>query len=231
MKNQRGFTLIEVVIAIAIFAMLGLGCYKVVHGLALARDTMTKNSEELRQFAKAINTINMDFTQLTARQIRDASGLNVAAFETGGDYLVEFSRVGMQNPLMLKRAKVARVAYQFNKEWEMKDSKNFENNETMKELIGDGKKGYLVRYVWPVLDRGNDEEPYMQILLSGINGVEFEYLSDDRKWKHEWPPSGTQSGSSLLDLPYAIKVNIDSNKYGLQQRLFKIRDLPPKQLD
>ncbi len=226
MQDQKGFTLIEVVIAISIFAVLGFGCYKVVNGLALARDTMTKNAEELRRFSRAINTINMDFSQLSARKILDESGQDIASFDTHGDYLVEFSRIGVKNPLMVKRAKVARVAYQFKDTLDSSDLKLFKDNTQMLDFIGDGKKGYLVRYVWPVLDRGNDDEPSMQIILANIKGVEMEYLDDKKIWVDEWPQPGGQAAASLTNLPYAVKIKIETDKYGVLERLFAVRQLP-----
>ena len=226
MMKQQGFTLIEVVIAISIFAMLGFGSYKVVHGLSVARDSITKNSEELRQFASAMSIINRDFTQLSPRKIQDESGKDIPAFDTHGDYLVEFTRVGVQNPLMVKRAKVARVAYRFSEELDKDELKQIENNKSILGAVGDGKQGYLLRYVWPVLDRGSDQEPQMQVILVAVNNLEFEYLDEKNKWIDEWPPSAVAGNVSLTDLPYAIKLKINTNKYGLIERFLQIRVLP-----
>jgi len=226
-KRQQGFTLIEVVIAISIFAMLGFGCYKVVHGLSLAKDSITKNSEELRQFARAMNIVNLDFTQLTPRKILDDSGKDVPAFNTHGDYSIEFTRVGVPNPLMVKRAKVARVAYRFTEQLDGDEIKQIENNKSLVRAIGDGKQGYLLRYVWPVLDRGNSEKPAMQIILIGVKSIELVYLDDQAKWHDEWPPSGGEANSFVTELPFAIKFKITTNKYGLLERFFQVRVLPP----
>jgi general secretion pathway protein J len=227
-KYEQGFTLIEVVIAISIFAMLGFASYKVVHGLSLARDSITKNSEDLRWFVRAMNVVNRDLTQLTPRKIIDESGKTIAAFDTHGDYLVEFTRVGVPNPLMVKRAKVARVAYRFSQELDSEELKQIEKNELVLKAVGDGKQGYLLRYVWPVLDRGNKDAPQMQVVLAGVNNLEFEYLEDKDKWNDEWPPTNDTGGSSVTDLPYAIKLKINTKKYGLLERFFQIRTLPVK---
>lgn len=227
-NTQKGFTLIEVVIAISIFAMLGFACYKVVHGLSLARDSITRNSEQLRWFIRAMNIINQDFSQLTPRKILNESGKAGAAFDTNGDYLVEFTRVGVPNPLMVKRAKVARVAYRFTEEMNSEELKQIESNSFIVDAVGDGKQGYLLRYVWPVLDRGDKVVPEMQVMLTGVNSLEFEYLSDRDKWGEEWPPaSNTGNTSAGTDLPYAIKLKIDTQKYGTLERFFQIHVLPP----
>lgn len=228
-KNEQGFTLVEVVIAIGIFAMLGFACYKVVHGLALARETLTKNSEELRGFVRAMSTINRDFTQLSPRKILDESGDAVSAFDTHGDYLVEFTRVGVPNPLMMKKAKVARVAYRFAEEMDKEELKQIENNQLIVNMVGDGKQGYLLRYVWPVLDRGDNNVPEMQVLLAGVNNLQFEYLKERNKWGEDWPPANDGvNTSSSTDLPYAIKLKIDTKKYGVLERYFQVRTLPPQ---
>jgi general secretion pathway protein J len=230
MNRQRGFTLVEVIVAIGIFALLGLGCYKVVHGLSLARDTLTRSGEEQRKFVRAIMVINSDFTQLTPRKILDGSGHTVAALDTHDEYLVEFSRIGVPNPLLLKKGKVARVAYRFSKEltidtFQLDDSLP-SKNAALKEAVGDGKQGYLVRYTWPVLDRGKDEDPQMQVVMSGVNDCQIEFMDDQQHWGDEWPVIGAQS---LTDLPYAIRIKLDTKKYGVLERMFQIRDLPPLQ--
>jgi len=224
MKKNRGFTLIEVVIAISIFALLGFGCYKVVHGLSLARDSVSKSSEELRQFVRAINIINDDFSQLSTRKILSDAGHSAPAFDTQGDYLVEFSRIGVRNPLMAKRAKVVRIAYQFEKEIDTHELEN--QDDAQNTTVGDGKQGYLIRYDWPVLDRGNNDPPGTKVLLAGVKGLELEYMDQNKKWVTSWPPTDSQNNSAPQDLPYAIKFKLDTVKYGLLERLFAIRKLP-----
>lgn len=219
--------MIEVVIAISIFAMLGFASYKVVNGLSLARETITKNSEELRQFVSAMNIINRDFSQLTPRKILDESAKNIPAFYSQGDYTIEFTRAGAPNPLMVKRAKVVRVAYRFTEELETEELKELEKNSSILKVTGDGKQGYLLRYVWPVLDRGDEQKPRMQLVLVGVNSLEFEYLRDKNKWGDEWPPPASDENSSLTELPYAIKLKIDTKKYGSLERFFQIREFPP----
>ena len=225
-RNERGFTLVEVVIAIGIFAMLGMASYKVVHGLSLARETLTKNSEDLRWFVRAMNTINHDFTQLSPRKVLDESGGAISAFNTHGEYLVEFTRVGVQNPLMVKRAKVARVAYRFTEEMDSDEFKQIEDKQLIANMVGDRKQGYLLRYVWPVLDRGEESTPEMQVLLAGVNGLQLEYLKERNKWGEDWPPNDGGSTSASSELPYAIRLKIDTKKYGVLERYFQVRTLP-----
>jgi general secretion pathway protein J len=233
MDRQRGFTLVEVIVAIGIFALLGLGCYRVLHGLSLARDTLTRSAGEQRKFLRAMMVINSDFTQLTPRKILDGSGRTVAALDTHDDYLVEFSRIGVPNPLLLKRAKVARVAYRFSKEFTIDtfqlDDSVPSKNAALKEAVGDGKQGYLVRYTWPVLDRGKDENPQVQIVMSGVNDFQMEFMDDKQHWGDEWPVIGAQTAAGLIELPYAIRIKLDTKKYGVLERVFQIRDLPPLQ--
>jgi general secretion pathway protein J len=225
-QPQKGFTLIEVIVAISIFALLGFASYKVVHGLSLARETITKHSEELRRLVNAMNVINRDFSQLSPRKIMDESGKVIPAFYSQGDYTVEFTRIGVPNPLMVKRAKVARIAYRFSKELDAEEFELLENDSSMSTVIGDGKQGYLLRYIWPVLDRGDDKSPKMQVVLVGVKRLELEYMYDKDKWSDKWPPANSGSSSSG-DLPYAIKLIIDTSKYGSLERFFQVHELPP----
>ena len=218
--HQSGFTLMEVIVAISIFALLGAGSYRVVSGLALSQYILEEKSESTRNLAKAMRIIERDFEQLAQRAIYDEYGLREAAVITEGEYLVEFTRHGVRNPLLKKRSELQRVAYGLVDTLEDDD----EQGGNQGELEGQ----YLVRYLWPVLDRGYKTEPVMQVLLSGIATLSIEYLDGTQKnqeWFSDWPTATQQSNKGLTDLPKAIRLKIDLAVHGEIERLMQISDL------
>lgn len=229
LSRQNGFTLIEVIVAIGIFSILSIGCYKIVNGIISAQDRVASHSEKMREIAKAIRTMESDLQQVVNRNILDNNGNSVAAYITdiedyqGDNIKVEFSRIGFRNPLFVKRAGVVRVSLGYQDEIDKKEFEmlGFPNNK----FEGDDKKGYIFRYVWPVLDRGNNTKPEKQILLTGVSSFDFEYLDGDENWVTDWPPLGN-TGQKSSDIPYAVKFKITMEENFFVERVFSMQRLP-----
>ena len=63
-KSQAGFTLLELVIAIAIFALLGLGCWRLFDGVVRAERSSTAHQQALRSLQRAVAMIERDVVQV-----------------------------------------------------------------------------------------------------------------------------------------------------------------------
>lgn len=101
MKRSAGFTLLELLIAIAIFALLALGTYRMLDSV-LASDRATRAQEQqLRELVRAMAAIERDLQQVNPRPVRDAYGEWRGALvgESGDNDSVELSRGGWRNPL------------------------------------------------------------------------------------------------------------------------------------
>lgn len=229
---QNGFTLIEVIVAIGIFSVLSFGSYRILNGILGIQDRLSLHSEEIREISNAVRIIESDFRQIVDRKIIDDDGNNLAAYVTntesyGKDVsLIEFTRQGARNPLLSKRSEIIRIGYGYLDEIDEDTTLDFEFSEiTKKDPI---QNGYLVRYVWPVLDRGNDNKPVIQLLMKDISSLEIEYLDRDKNWSSEWPPL-SQNGVKKSDIPYAVKVTINDKKIGEIERVFSLRSFPIKE--
>ena len=71
LRNKKGFTLLEVLIAIAIFAILSLAAYEVLHGVLRSSEISKQHSESLTELQRAMMIIEQDFSQITYRISRD----------------------------------------------------------------------------------------------------------------------------------------------------------------
>lgn len=63
-KNQKGFTLFEILIATGILAFLSLGINSIVSSSADTKDEVTKEDRQFLQIYTALNRIEIDFTQI-----------------------------------------------------------------------------------------------------------------------------------------------------------------------
>lgn len=69
MSKQSGFTLLELVIAIAIFALLGLASWTLFDGVVRVQQGMATHERELRSLQRAVSVIERDLLHITEQPI------------------------------------------------------------------------------------------------------------------------------------------------------------------
>lgn len=235
-KKLAGFTLIEVIVALSIFSLIGLVSFEIVSGLSTARSVIGERSEATRTVIKSMRIMELDFEQLVDRPIYDSDGSEERLktfIGDGDDYLVEFSRQGFRNPLLVRRPEVQRVAYALVEDVDDIESSNqedlslFYNNQYKEKSEKRAEKSdvyLLVRFIWPNLDRADDALPRAHILFDDVVELEFSFLNYDSSgvdWMDYWPPF---SGDGK---PYAVKIQLELWRAGNLERLFFVRDIPP----
>ena len=203
-RKQTGFTLLEVLIAITITAVIGLGSWQLLNTAIRAYELSQTNLQSLSQLQRAQLNISRDFTQLVPRAIRDEYGDYQSALKTeDGFYLVELTRAGWRNPLQERRSELQRVAYE----------------------LSDGE---LLRHHWKVLDRAQDSEPVTRRLLSDVESITVSFLNSSRAWIDEWPPTDLNTNDDQVEdlmkeyaeLPLAVRITLVHPRFGEVTRLF-----------
>ena len=193
---RRGFTLVEMLVVLAIFAVVGLIATQLVSRTIDNHATMSERGARLSEVQRAMQLLKRDITQLTDRPIRDMLGGQNEPIKIGSDGLIEFSRVGWRNPLQRQRAEVQRVAY----------------------IVQDGS---LYRTYWNVLDRAQDSEPVIQKLLGNVEQVEFFALDAAGNEHTFWPLLG-----SFADDPdnrlVALIMRVEAEPFGVVERLWPV---------
>jgi general secretion pathway protein J len=123
----KGFTLLEMVVTIAIFAFIYVWVASFLGSALQGREQLNANASIMERNQRAITYLTLDFEQLISRPVRDPYGDPQPAI-IGRDNYVEFTRLGWSNPFGLRqRSEMQRVIY----------------------TLEDGK---LYRRYWPVLD-------------------------------------------------------------------------------
>lgn len=206
MRRMGGFTLLELLIAIAIFALLGLGTYRMLDSVLRTDSSTRAHEQQLRELVRAIAAFERDLLQVTVRPVRDPFGEARPALlgETLDSAVVELSRVGWRNPLGQARASVQRVRWQLSGEqWQ--------------------------RHYWTVLDQAQDSQPNVQQALEGVTRLQLRYLDGDGAWQSSWPPVQSSADEQLKALPQAVELLLEHRRYGAVRRLLRLPDVLPEQ--
>ncbi len=194
--RKLGFTLMEMLVALTVFAIIGLlGAQLMGHTLS-NHEIVGERSNRVAEVQRAMLVLKRDIMQLTERPIRDLLGDSRGAVLIGSDGLMEFSRLGWRNPLRQRRAEVQRVAY----------------------VVKDGD---LYRAWWNVLDRAPDSEPAMQRLLTDIEQIEFFAVDASGREHTYWPLLAEDAEQSDRRLA-AIAMRLEFMPFGVVERIWPV---------
>lgn len=198
-KNiSQGFTLLELLIAIAVFAVMSAMAYGGLNSVILNTTHSKIALERIHAVQHALFVMGRDLTQIVPRDIRDEFG-NVQPYlstNNNTDYLLEFTRGGHRNPAKLKRSNMLRIAYKY------------EDNK-------------LNRFFWPQLDRVQGMDPYEKILLDDVTQIQLKYLDETGNWQSQWPPA-SNTGATTSPRPVAIELRIELKDWGEITRIFRV---------
>jgi general secretion pathway protein J len=198
--DQSGFTLIEILVAMAIFALIAVGSVTMLTAVSAQNDLSDERMQALQTMQRAMLIIERDFLQMVPRKTRiegEVSDILIFAgeFEFDSESAgIGFVRSGWHNPqLTLRRSTLQSVAYRT------------QNKE-------------LQRLYSTYVDNVIGFEPKVRVLLEGIESVSFEYLDKFDKKTFEWIDA-----KPVEQLPIAVAIIIKSEVYGEIRREFKVR--------
>lgn len=196
-RVAQGFTLLELLVALAIFAILAVIAYGGLRSVLFTQNSVEAEAERLAKVQMAFFFLERDIEQILPRGIRDEYGQRQPAVKSGGLYgeLITLTRAGWDNPLGQQRANLERLAYRL-----------------------DGTR--LLRLHWDALDRGGPAEPRQTVLLDRVEEVKIRFLDGDDTWQTAWPPPSQEDNPPDDMLPLAVEIEVRLADWGSITRLF-----------
>jgi general secretion pathway protein J len=219
MKASTGFTLVELVVALFITAIMFAMGYAALSQTLTGRKQVEEQATRLLAVQTALRVMEQDFELLQPRPVRNLIGggyqsalstsqteaTNAALSSSSASpaqtsaALVSFTRGGWANPAGIARSELQRVSYVVN-----------------------GNK--LVRQHWPVLDATSDVAVLERELLDKVDALSFRFMDASHTWQTAWPPAA--SGLSPLQVmrmrPVAVEITLQLHDWGTLVRIVEV---------
>jgi len=199
-RGLSGFTLIEVLVALAVFGVMSMLAYSALGSTLSNADYLTDRMERLQSVQRTVRFLSSDLLQLSPRPIRSELGdtyIPALRSALGSEFALELTHGGWGNPVGLPRGTLQRVAYRI------------EDDE-------------LLRYHWGVLDRTYANEPVVTVLLDDVESLYFRFYSPTGEPSEVWPPQSLQGGAGMRTRPRAVEIVLTLPDQGEITRLLEI---------
>jgi general secretion pathway protein J len=196
----RGFTLVELLEALAIFAILSVLAYGGYNGALQQNEIARASMARLEALQTTVRLLTQDFEQLAPRPVRDVLGdsrLPALLADQRDQNLFALTRAGWTNPAGLQRATLQRVSY----------------------VLEDGK---LRREYFTVLDATLATEPLKRELIDRVKSVRVRFLDGQKQWQEQWPPLNAPPATVARARPVAVEVKLELEDFGEITRLIEV---------
>ena len=177
---SRGFTLFEMLIAVSIFAIIGVVAFGGLGQMTRTGQAVADANNRLSDLQFAVVYFTRDWSQVSPRKIRDEYGDEQSNILLN-DGIITFTRNGWSNLLGQKRSTLQRVQY----------------------LVIDNQ---LVRRHWRTLDHGAGELPLQSVLLDDVKSMEVEFLNAQEKPIRIWPLESSLEDGNPIALAFRLEL-------------------------
>lgn len=194
-SNCAGFTLLEMVVAVAVFVIFAAMAYGGLNTVNRQKADTEQYAERLISLQLAVRYLERDIGQVIDRPIRNQFGDEEPAIMKGNESLLKLTQGGWSNPAGLTRSSIQRVGY-------------------------DIQDDALIRITWSRLDGADEQTALETHLLEGVEEFEVRFLDENEEWQESWPP--LTDSEEQAPLPAAVEITLSVDAWGSVRRLFAL---------
>ena len=195
--RYKGFTLLEVLIAVAIFAVISMISYSTLSQYLIVRERLDENYQAVQRLQRSFTLLERDLRYISDRPVRDELGENEQAFMFENEY-------GLSGEILRLTTVLPDTA-----------NPGLSNLERVAWRLEDGE---LYRNVWQVLDREQDSEAKEYRVMSDIDSVEVILYS----WSDELGLQQVDGNTLNGDVPFGIELLITMDDASTFRRVFDL---------
>ena len=182
-RRQRAFTLIEVLVALAILGVVALLAYRATAAMTDSEARLTQESDRWRSLDMLFARLESDMRQAIPRGARTGARTEppwfAVASDSAGNSALAFTRAG---PEFAVEPGIAgqRIGYRL-------------------------RDGTIEALYWPQLDNVPSATPAVYALARDIQRFRIFQLGVNNAWSQQWPPPGAAKADVL---PRAARIEI-----------------------
>jgi len=195
MKKRKGFTLLEILIALTIFAILATITSSSLYYAFNTRNLVNIQANRLNELQLAISIIQQDTLQIVDRAIRGNEMRQFPVLVGQSEYM-EFTRDGFVNP------------------------KSRQKRSTLKRIGLACLDGALVHRTWNSLDPIDRNQYEDRVLIKNVNKCTFSYLNQNLQSLPEWREEALNEEQQTEIFPKALQINLTLKDWGPINLLF-----------
>lgn len=194
--HYQGFTLIELMIAITVLAIISTMAYSGLNSILKSHEILSKKQDSFNQLIQIITPLQREFRTIVPRPIHDKYNSVLPALKLEKTNILSFSFThgGIPNPSGLVKSSLQRVDYFFSEKT-------------------------LTKRIWLTVDNYNTDDHRDEIISTTLNQFKIEVLGFDGVWYSQWPNNKNDPPDLL---PKAIKFTVAMPEFGEISRLIEL---------
>jgi general secretion pathway protein J len=205
--RQSAFTLVEVMVALLVFAVLTVIGYRTLSSMFDTRERLAMQTGTLRDQALFFTRIESDLGAVLPRAARNADGVSepalkvLSAASSAIDPVIVFSRSGFAGSAGASAAP-QRIGYRLN-------------------------EGKLELLIWDGIDVAPRALPAAYTALKNVREFRWRVLDSRGNWRSDWPSRDDSSTPSFAStaLPAALELTLTQGDTPPIVRLFALREV------
>jgi general secretion pathway protein J len=240
--RQRGFTLVEILVALLILGIMSALGYETYHAARISAERTEESLKRSREVEFGMRMLVMDFAQMVPRPVRDplgetrlpclhgypGNGTSAGGGNTlfggsgplGADSTMHFnSDPGFQSSFSSSSQTTVALAELTRAGW---SNTAGQQRGTLQRVTYSLVNDVLKRSYTTALDTVLATQPQVQDLFSQVKTVQLRYLDGNQTWQTQWPPPNLPTPESLWTRPVAVEVTIEFKDWGRVQRLIEV---------